>query len=255
MTLLAVGMVGAAVAGLLWLRGQTGRQTASAGESAGALEWGEFPLREAHHDQQIAVQLDMRRHCDFGDADAIAMDLDYRGDSSLLLSVEPLAPEDHAVPPQATNVSLGDFRAHLRHTFSIPTGHSGLLGMFLCHDASHDGRCAGKPPLSPSEVVVEDTRLQAEGKPVPPDRVYLLYVIQFLAGHRARILADASAYDRDPSDLQYALSGGQSAEMGVDRAVLLLRWLRPVPAEIVSGTVMVTLAESDRKLCANRGRK
>ncbi len=110
--------------------------------------------------------------CYRGDLDAIRLDLFNSRDKTLLLSVESLAGNKSPVTPMVYELNsdgnLDGFQAQ------FPLGSQvGEFGVFLCKDATHTHRCAGKKVEDIGAILVDYNHQGGHSwKESPPDRIY-----------------------------------------------------------------------------------
>jgi hypothetical protein len=208
---------------------------------------------------EVSVRASVRKWCGLGDMDGVKLELEHRAEKTLLLTVEPLDQNARSAPA-LRRVEYAELEAGLKHSFTIPPGGSdGLLGVFLCSDSSHAGRCAGKKDADVTQIV---NNYAIKGNPhandVPEDHVYFFQFV--LANH-----GEASMFEKaNPPALahrrfaRFAATKIQDAKAvssvldAVEKRNVSVRSLALDTDDAQDADVRIVLPEYDAEACARK---
>jgi hypothetical protein len=113
-------------------------------------------LAHSGMDMTLKVNIHTEARCNFGDADALLLDLLSSGrETKILLTLEPVMPDknfktlvqDVTAPPDIHTTGYTT-------EFTLPSGGKPmLLGLFVCKDSDKQGSCSGKKFQPINEVI------------------------------------------------------------------------------------------------------
>lgn len=205
--------------------------------------------------RKLPVHLEVKETCAFGDADALQMDLDLSPKSPLLLSLESLEGKENeatSAPIERADWNTGSVDVTL-DLVSKATSESYVLS--LCRDNARAGTCFKKETLSPTDLVVQNTKKMADEKHfAPADRTYWFSPL-ILYPDRVRFAQLTPAFTKAEEWKKFLLTNPEIKKKATAHLEALAAHLaaqRPLSARWSAGTLEVTLTIRNASLCAQK---
>jgi hypothetical protein len=215
-----------------------------------------LPMRETSFGNgtrlRIPLWLASRQSCNPGDLTALAGDVRRSSRKRVLVSLEPLRPEDDVMEPVTKRISVDEVLRGHRVEFDVQLKRvPAQLGLFVCRDDQEQGRCGTKDPVDYERVWGEiDAELRKPQPEAAPDRTYAFQYVHVESDGRLLTFQDSPVAAQTWDVLARrvaAWSGGDDASRSLERARELTKRLDSVPLDARSGHWVFVLPSRGEK--------
>lgn len=203
---------------------------------------------------RLPVWFATRESCMPGDLTALEGDVRRSDKKRVIVSLEPLLPEDDVMTPSVQRLSLdGLHKGPQRIEFQVRLKRfPAQLGLFVCRDDAEQGRCATKELVDYGKVFAElDEALAKKQPPAAPDRIYAFQYVLFDQDGRASTFSDSpvapQSWDILARQSKERFAGSTDPVKAIERARTIAKALDSVPMASRAGQMVFVLPSRGEK--------